>query len=153
LIRSSGESVFQNFLSDQGLDFVTNTRKIIPPFELDIYIPGTNLAIEFNGLFWHSQKDKYYHLNKTLRCREFGIQLFHIFESEDVDLWKERILNFLNSKVNSEIIQDDLLGHIIIADNTWQWFDLPVLEIIEPQKRLYKNFEIWDCGYTIYGAS
>ena len=58
-------------------------------FELDIYIPSKKIAIEFNGIYWHSElngKDKNYHLNKTTQCQEKGIQLIHVFESE----WLEK---------------------------------------------------------------
>lgn len=52
--------------------------------ELDIYIPNKHLAIEFDGLYWHSsdKHDKYYHLQKTLECKEKGIHLIHILENE-----------------------------------------------------------------------
>jgi hypothetical protein len=54
--------------------------------ELDIYLPEKNLAIEFDGLFWHNSNNKFknYHLKKTLLCEKQGIQLIHIFEYE----WK-----------------------------------------------------------------
>ena len=63
---------------------ICNTRSIINPLELDIYIPDKNLAIEFNGDYWHSseRKDKNYHLEKTLKCQEKEIRLIHIFEHE-----------------------------------------------------------------------
>lgn len=62
-----------------------NTKKVLPnKHELDIYIPNRNLAIEFNGCYWHS--DKYlvnnYHLRKTTLCKELGIDLLHIFDNE-----------------------------------------------------------------------
>ena len=63
-----------------------NIRSIISPLELDIYLPDYNLAIEFNGLWSHSEiagnKDRNYHLNKTNLCKEKGIELIHIFEDE-----------------------------------------------------------------------
>lgn len=63
---------------------IENTRSVIAPKELDIYIPDKNLAIEFNGAYWHSsaQKPKDYHLQKTLACHEKDILLIHIFEWE-----------------------------------------------------------------------
>ena len=67
---------------------VTNSKSVISPYELDIYIPEHNLAVEFNGLYYHSElsgKDKDYHLNKTKMCEEKGIQLIHIFEDEWID--------------------------------------------------------------------
>lgn len=51
--------------------------------ELDIYIPSKHLAIEYNGIYWHSFRDKNYHLNKTKACEELGIRLIHVWE----DLW------------------------------------------------------------------
>jgi len=70
-------------------DIQKNNRKIIPPLELDIYIPSKKLAIEFNGLYWHSElggkKYKNYHLNKTNKCSEIGIKLIHIFEDEWIE--------------------------------------------------------------------
>lgn len=53
--------------------------------ELDIYIPSKNIAIEFNGLYWHSEsngKGKDYHITKTMECEANNVQLIHIFEDE-----------------------------------------------------------------------
>lgn len=64
---------------------IQSDRTILEGKELDIYIPDKKLAIEFDGLFWHSESqgiDKDYHMNKTLRCNEKGIRLIHIFENE-----------------------------------------------------------------------
>ena len=65
-------------------EIYTNTRDIIKPLELDIYIPEKRVALEFNGTYWHSSylKDKNYHKNKTLKCLEKNIRLIHIFEYE-----------------------------------------------------------------------
>ncbi|MFW6130771.1 MAG: hypothetical protein ACOC56_06250, partial [Atribacterota bacterium] len=60
----------------------SNKRRFI---ELDIYLPDFNIAIEYNGLYWHSElngKDRNYHLNKTNICENENIQLIHIFEDE-----------------------------------------------------------------------
>jgi hypothetical protein len=83
-----------------------DSRKIIKPLELDIYIPSRNLAIEFNGTFWHSENnktDKYYHINKTKLCEEKGIHLVHIFEWEWLykkDKVQSRLRHLLNKKQN-----------------------------------------------------
>lgn len=81
---------------------ILNDRNVIAPYELDIYLPDKNVAIEFDGLYWHSDKikPKDYHINKTNLCREKGIQLFHIFENEWQDetkraIWKSVIKNKL----------------------------------------------------------
>ena len=80
---------------------IQSDRTQIHPYELDIYLPEYNLAIEFNGLYWHSEsqgKDVSYHINKTILCKEKGIQLIHIFEDEwinKVDIIKSMICNKL----------------------------------------------------------
>lgn len=65
-------------------NIITNSRSIITPFELDIYLPDINIAFEFNGLYWHSegQKGKMYHYNKTKFCKINNIELVHIWEDD-----------------------------------------------------------------------
>lgn len=60
-----------------------NNRSIING-ELDIYLPELQIAIEFNGIYWHSDiyKDKNYHINKTNECINLNIKLIHIWEDE-----------------------------------------------------------------------
>ena len=76
-----------NFISSL-VDVETKNRTILEGKELDIFIPQKNLAIEFNGLYWHSDvyKDKNYHLNKTINCNKKNIDLLHVFEDE----WLEK---------------------------------------------------------------
>lgn len=52
--------------------------------ELDIFIPNKNIAIEYNGLYWHRDtvKGKNYHLNKLNLCDAKNIRLINIFEDE-----------------------------------------------------------------------
>lgn len=66
-------------------DIVTNSYDIIPPKELDIVLPDINLAIEYCGIYWHSElagKDRLYHLNKLNECNKKGLNLLTIFEDE-----------------------------------------------------------------------
>ena len=77
-----------------------NVRDVISPLELDIYVPGKKLAIEFDGLYWHcvGKKDRKYHLAKTEMCEKAGIRLIHVFENEWLygkDIVKSRLLNAL----------------------------------------------------------
>lgn len=74
------------------------TRKIISPQELDIYLPDMRLAIEFNGNYWHqckSNKDKSYHLDKSIACREKGIRLIHIYQFEDFEVQKRLLADLI----------------------------------------------------------
>jgi len=88
---------------------VTNNRAILSPLELDIYIPNKNIAIETNGLYWHTEisggKNKNYHLNKTKTSAVKGIRLIHILENEwnkSKDVVKS-VLNSILSKRNKVI--------------------------------------------------
>lgn len=69
---------------------VQNIRSIIAPYELDIVIPEKKIAIEYNGLYWHSEAwiNKNYHRKKLLRCKKAEYTLITIFEHE----WKLRKL-------------------------------------------------------------
>lgn len=99
---SSYEQEIGVWLKSHSINFESNTKKIITPFELDFYIPSQNLAIEFNGLYWHSEmggKDRTYHLNKTTKCQEKGIRLIHIFEDEWLTK-KELCLDLLGRFLN-----------------------------------------------------
>jgi len=84
---------------------LSNTKKIISPLELDIYVPELKLAFEFNGLYWHSEinKENNYHLNKTELCEQNGIQLIHILEDDWIykqEIIKSMILNKLGKTSN-----------------------------------------------------
>lgn len=65
-------------------EIIKNTRQIIKPLELDIYLPKYNIAIECNGIYWHSEiyKSKDYHINKTKECLKQNIRLIHIWEDD-----------------------------------------------------------------------
>jgi very-short-patch-repair endonuclease/endogenous inhibitor of DNA gyrase (YacG/DUF329 family) len=85
-IRSRYEEEIADILSEIGVNFERNNQRLIRPLELDFYLPDHNLAIEFNGLYWHSEingnKNKSYHAEKTNQCLEHGVQLLTIFEDE-----------------------------------------------------------------------
>jgi len=83
---SNCEQEISEFLKTKtNVEIIERRKDIIPPYELDIYIPEKKVAIEYNGLIWHSEKfkeDRNYHLNKTIECEKQGIRLIHIFEDE-----------------------------------------------------------------------
>ena len=95
---SNSEFELRSIIESTGIEARYNDKTVIYPYELDIYIPSKEIAIEFNGDYWHSDlfKDKEYHQNKTIDCINKGIQLIHIFEYE----WrnketKQKIINLL----------------------------------------------------------
>lgn len=48
------ERAISYILNNHGIEHEVHNRSIIKPKELDIWIPSKNIAIEVNGLFWHS---------------------------------------------------------------------------------------------------
>jgi len=99
------ENDISDFIKSFNINVELKNRNILDKQELDIYIPSHNLAIEFNGLYWHSEKFKLknYHLNKTIACEKQGIRLIHIFEDEWVykqDIVRSRLKNILGLTSN-----------------------------------------------------
>lgn len=81
---STAENEIYNFTSQFGFEVVRNSRTLIPPQEIDLYCPEKQIAIEYNGLFWHHdlRVGKNYHLDKLIQCNNQGIRLIHVFEDE-----------------------------------------------------------------------
>jgi len=102
---SGQEKRIGEWLDTLDIVYISNDKSIIQNMELDIYIPSLNLAIEYNGLYWHSDIYKHgnYHLEKTQKCNDVGIHLLHIWE--DDWLYKENIvksilMNFMGLSSN-----------------------------------------------------
>ena len=102
--KSSYETELYEWIISLGLE-CKQSHRTIPPLTTDLFIPEKNISIEVNGLYWHSElfKDKNYHLNKTLKCRELGIHLIHIWEDD----WKNR----------KDIIKSILLNQFGLINN------------------------------------
>ena len=69
----------------KDVEIKENDRKLISPKELDIYIPELSVAVEFNGLYWHSEangKSKNYHYNKWKQCKSKNVQLITVWEDD-----------------------------------------------------------------------
>lgn len=99
--HSSGtslETAVRSVLDEMGVDYRCNVRDVIPPMELDIYIPEKHLAVECNGLRWHNadMKSKDYHMQKWIDCNSKGVQL--------VTFWEDQIRN------NPEGVRDILMS-------------------------------------------
>lgn len=88
-------TVYDFIKSIYNKEILFNTRKVISPMELDIYIPEKNVAIEFNGIYWHSSAntlDYNYHQQKSKICYDKNIRLIHVYEDEWDDENKREII-------------------------------------------------------------
>lgn len=107
---STKEKQIVQFIHTMVPDYniIENDRTILNGKELDILIPTNNVAIEYNGIYFHSEKfgkGRSYHLQKTLNCHKNGIRLFHIFENEwnhsiKKDIWKSILTSNLKKSPN-----------------------------------------------------
>lgn len=75
------------FVESLGFEVVNSTKKVIPPLELDVWIPAKRIAIEYHGLYWHSGGrngafEKNRHKKKYERCAGSDIKLIQIFSDE-----------------------------------------------------------------------
>jgi hypothetical protein len=100
--RSGFEDEIAKFLEQNNVSYQRNNRKLIAPQEVDFLIED-QLAIEFNGLYWHSEiagkKPRLYHQQKMRACAAKNIRLITIWDDE----WTEKsqvcqsvILSLLN---------------------------------------------------------
>ena len=97
------ELYVKRILDEYGIYYESNNRSILSGKEIDIYIPSKNLAIECNGIYWHSKKDSCYHKEKMEVCSDNDIQL--------ITFWEDQI------KKNPEKIKSILLSKLGIYNN------------------------------------
>ena len=98
---SNGEREIAEFIrSIYHGNIIEHDRAVLNGKELDIFIPEKHVAIEYDGLYWHSELfvDKNYHIDKTEACISNGIRLIHVFESE----WIEK-QNIIKSIIASSL--------------------------------------------------
>lgn len=94
MIERDGWTNYIGAESNQERELASFVQSIDPSFrkdrlllggrELDLYSPERKMAIEFCGIYWHSERfqDKNSHYKKFLDCREQGVRLITIFEDE-----------------------------------------------------------------------
>ena len=102
-------------------------------YEADLYLPDYNLAIEYNGLYWHSNlfKKDDYHFNKWKFFKGLGIDCIQIFENEwwnKKDIIKSIIMNRLglNTKTNItdiKTIDSELFKQFIDSNYIFDYID------------------------------
>ncbi|QDJ97824.1 hypothetical protein PALS2_199 [Staphylococcus phage PALS_2] len=96
-------------------EIVENERKLLKNNkEIDIYLPELKIAIEFNGLYWHSEarlnNAKKYHYEKMKECEEKNIRLITLFENEwdfKKDIVKSKIKHILGYNNSKKIYARD----------------------------------------------
>lgn len=106
------QKIMEEILQEECL---YNIRKIIPPYELDVYFESCNLAIEYHGKGWHSHKDAIERDDKKRKlCLDKGITLIEILErsrnyEEDIKSQLIEKLDLINKTTNKNINKDKIL--------------------------------------------
>lgn len=99
-------------------EILTSRRDVLASGqELDVVIPGKGVAIEFNGVYWHSDAvlDRpRYHLEKSLAAEQAGYRLIHVWEDDWFDR-RELVLRALAHRLGAS---SDLLRALPDADPT-----------------------------------
>jgi hypothetical protein len=84
--RSNAEISLGEFVQTIVPDTILyNDIELIKPLELDIFVPERGIAIEYCGLYWHSElrgKRQWYHRKKMDLCSEKNVRLVTVFEDE-----------------------------------------------------------------------
>lgn len=116
---SQTEKELYNYIKSilpENIKIIQNDKTVLNGLEIDIYLPDKNIAIEFNGLYWHTEnmgKDKYYHYNKWKKCYDKNIQLITIWEDD----WKnERKNSIIKNMISYKLGNYD--GKKVYARNT-----------------------------------
>ena len=111
-------------------NLIKRDKSLIHPYEVDVYIPDKNIAIEYNGLYWHSEsqgKHSLYHYNKWKECKEKGIQLITICEDEWIykqDIVKRMLAYKLNEFHDDKIYARNTRFQEIDKDLAESFFNL-----------------------------
>jgi len=105
--ESDSQNQLYNFIKSIYSNIIIPNDRSAIGMEIDIYLPDIKLGIEFNGIFWHSDKykSKKYHLNKTNMAEDKGIKLIHIWEDD----WKFK----------REIVESRISNIIGISGRIW----------------------------------
>lgn len=124
---SKAEKEIRNFLIKSGVpesDLLYNSKKIIAPHELDVFVVSKNVGIEYNGLYFHSEiagnKHRDYHLSKTQTAEKKQIKLIQVFEDE----WTYK----------RNIVESRLLSSLGMFENKIGARSLTIQEITQKEK-------------------
>lgn len=129
-ISKSQKEIF-DFLSSINQNFIQGDTSILSGREIDIINHELKLGIEYNGLYFHSDKfrDRKYHISKMKEMEKLGYRLIYIWE----DWWVR----------NREIVESMLSS--ITQSNTKRIYarTCSVREITDEESRIFlKNNHI-----------
>lgn len=93
--KSSGEASLDAFVRQtlgKEITVEANTKRVIAPLEVDVFVPSLRVAFEYCGSYWH-REDRLgptYHADKRRKCEEVGVKLITIFDADWLDPERRR---------------------------------------------------------------
>lgn len=100
-IKSHAEGEISTFLQGLGFRVEERVRTLVAPLEIDIYLPDQKVAIEYCGVYYHSdlfkpEEARTRHIHKLQECEKIGVRLITIFSDEWISR-KEIVKAYLTS--------------------------------------------------------
>ena len=103
---SKAELELRSFISVLGFSVSGSVRDVIPGHEIDILVG--RLGVEYNGTYWHSERAeggrgrpkgwaKSHMLHKQELCKARGIDLLHVYDTDDIVIIKQLLANRLGA--------------------------------------------------------
>lgn len=152
---SKAEKELTDFVKTLNLGIVENVRHVLPNNkEIDIYIPDRNVAVEYNGLYWHSEtngKGKYYHYDKWKFCRDKGVQLIHVWEDDwnrNPDVVKRMIAHKMGATQERRVQARKLVVREITTNVAKKFLDEYHIQGATDGSIRFGLFENITCKYT-----
>lgn len=98
------------YLKKYGLEVIHSYKDM--GYELDIYIPSLQIAIEYDGGYWHKDKAKK-DIEKNQKCKADGITLYRI--REELPLLNDSSIDFAvqKSDVSLSVVISTIIGQIV----------------------------------------
>lgn len=146
--RSKVEDEVVNFLKQNNINnIILNTNTVLKNREIDIYLPGYKLAIEIDGILWHSFghsypnngdwecRHKYKDAKKSIECFKRGIHLMHIYDNE----WRDK----------KDIVKSLILANLTKCDRKIFARKCVIKDLTEEQRQIFfKHNSLFDYQKT-----
>ena len=159
---SAGEFEILHYIESIYTGKITHgSFKIIPPYQLDLYLPELKIGIEYNGIWHHSvnknqfENYKFYHINKTKLCEAREIKLINIWEDEWINnpiACKQLIFDYINNDIskyfnefnNIIILNRDKFNKCVNINNYYLQYET------EPELITRQKFKCYNCGKLFF---
>ena len=84
---SAIELTLKEYIESLGFEVLQSDKSILGNRDVDLHIPSRNVAIELDGLYFHTEKEVSHnqerrHVEKYLRCKERGVTLLRFTDIE-----------------------------------------------------------------------